>query len=330
MTRFPAVLLAATALSLPAQAASLLNVSYDVTREFYQDYNAAFANHLKAEKEPAITIDQSHAGSSKQARAVIDGLEADVVTMNQDTDIQLIADAGLIAADWRKRLPDHAAPYTSTIVFLVRKGNPAGIKDWPDLIKSGTEVIIPNPKTSGNGRYSYLAAWAFAKNEKDGNDAKAKEFVAALFRNAPILPAGGRDATNTFVQRGVGDVLLTFESEALQITQVFNPGNFEIVTPSASILAEAPVSVVDKIVDKHGTREVATGYLKYLWSEEGQKIAVKNFFRPRLQTLLAENAARFPSLKLHTVDESFGGWGEAQKHFVQGGSFDAVFETPPK
>jgi len=329
MKIFPVTILAVAAM-LRAEAAPLLNASYDVTREFYADYNAAFAKHWTGAGNAPVAIEQSHGGSSKQARAVVDGLAADVVTMNQDTDIQLIADAGLIAPDWRKRLPDHAAPYTSPIVFLVRKGNPREIKDWPDLVKPGVEVIIPNPKTSGNGRYSYMAAWAFARNSAGGNDAKAKEFVGALFRNAPLLPAGGRDATNAFDQRGLGDVLLTFESEALQITRVFSPGKYEVVTPGSSILAEAPVSVVDKVVDKHDTRAVATEYLKYLWSDEGQQIAVKHFFRPRSQELLAANAALFPKLELHTVDETFGGWGEAQKHFADGGTFDSIFQPANK
>ncbi|MDD5201388.1 MAG: sulfate ABC transporter substrate-binding protein [Terrimicrobiaceae bacterium] len=324
--KIPATILLAVAATLHAAPSSLLNVSYDVTREFYRDYNEAFVRHWQAEKHAPITIDQSHAGSSKQARAVLDGLQADVVTMNQDTDIQLLADAGLVAADWRTRLPDHAAPYTSTIVFLVRNGNPKGIKDWPDLVKPGVEVIIPSPKTSGNGRYSYLAAWAAAKTAPDGSDAKAREFVGALFKNAPILPPGGRDATNAFVQRGLGDALLTFESEALQIAKVFSPGAYEVVTPASSILAEAPVSVVDRVVDKRGTREPATAYLQYLWSDEGQKLAVKHFFRPRAAALLAANAGIFPPLQLRTVDEIFGGWKEAQKHFQDGGTFDAIYQ----
>ena len=319
---FAQSLLLLAAATLHAAPTTLLNVSYDVTREFYQDYNTAFTKHWQAEKKGEIKIDQSHAGSSKQARAVIDGLQAGVVTMNQDTDIQAIADAGLIAKDWRTRLPDHAAPYTSTIVFLVRAGNPKSIKDWSDLAKPGTAVVIPNPKTSGNGRYSYLAAWAFAK----ASGAKPEGFVAAIFKNAPLLPAGGRDATNAFVQRGIGDVLLTFESEALQIAKGLGSGQFEIVTPSASILAEAPVSVVDKVVDKLGNRELATDYLKYLWSDEGQQLAAKHYFRPRAQAVLDGNAAIFPKLKLATVDEVFGGWAEAQKHFKDGGTFDAIYQ----
>jgi len=312
----------AVAASLQAGPTKLLNVSYDVTREFYQDYNAAFVKHWQGEKKDALQIDVSHAGSSKQARSVVDGLAADVVTMNQDSDIQLIANAGLIAKDWRERLPDHAAPYTSTIVFLVHAGNPKGIKDWNDLIKPDTQVVIPNPKTSGNGRYSYLAAWAYAQ----AAGTKPEEFVRALFKNVPLLPAGGRDATNAFVQRGIGDVLLTFESEALQIARTIGAGQYEIVTPSSSVLAEAPVSVVDKIVDKNGTREVAAEYLKYLWSDEGQQLAVKHFFRPRSQALLDANPELFPKLKLVTVDDAFGGWSEAQKHFKDGGTFDAIYQ----
>lgn len=317
-----AILTLALAATLRADPTTLLNVSYDVTREFYHDYDDAFAKHWEAEKKGAIHIDQSHAGSSMQARAVVDGLPADVVTMNQDTDIQLIADAGMIAQDWRTRLPDHAAPYTSPIVFLVAKGNPKGLKDWSDLVKPGVQVIIPNPKTSGNGRYSYLAAWAFAQ----ASGAKPEEFVTALFKNVPLLPAGGRDATTAFVLRGIGDALLTFESEALQVAKTIGAGRYEIVTPASSILAEAPVSVVDKVADKHGTREAATEYLQYLWSDEGQRLAVKHFLRPRSQALLEANTALFPKLKLVTVDEAFGGWSEARKHFKDGGTFDQIYK----
>lgn len=320
----------AVAGSLSAAPSQLLNVSYDVTREFYRDYNEAFEAHRKAGGLAPVTIEQSHAGSSKQARAVLDGLQADVVTMNQDTDIQILADAGLVAKDWRTRLPDNAAPYTSTIVFLVRKGNPRGIRDWSDLVKDGVEVVIPNPKTSGNGRYSYLAAWAFAKTAPGGDDAKAREFVTQLFRNAPILATGGRDATNVFVQRGIGDVLLTFESEALQITKVFSPDAFEIVAPSSSILAEAPVSVVDTVVDKRGTRDLATEYLRFLWSDDAQRVVAKHFLRPRSETIAKEHAGLFPDITLHSVDEVFGGWNEAQKHFTDGGEFDAIYNPSKK
>lgn len=320
------LLLVSASIALSTHGAdSLLNVSYDVTREFYADYNTAFAKHRESEKKPPLRIEQSHAGSSKQARAVLDGLAADVVTMNQETDIQLLADAGLVAKDWRSRLPDNAAPYTSTIVFLVRKGNPKAIKDWGDLVKPGVELVIPNPKTSGNGRYSYLAAWASAKTAPEGSDKKAGEFVAALFRNAQILPAGGRDATVSFTERGIGDALLTFESEALQISRKLAPGKFEVVTPGSSIVAEAPVSVVDNVVDKRGTRADADDYLRYLWSPAGQKIAARHYFRPRSQPELAAHASLFPKLTLHTVDDVFGGWPEAQKHFAAGGPFDSIF-----
>lgn len=315
-------LLLALAASLHAAPTTLLNVSYDVTREFYRDYDEAFTKHWGK----PLTIEQSHAGSSKQARAVVDGLPADVVTMNQETDIDLIVKAGLIVPDWKKRLPDNAAPYTSTIVFLVRRGNPKAIKDWPDLVRPGIQSIIANPKTSGNGRYTFLAAWAAAKAAPGGDDTKARDYVAALFKSTPLLPPGGRDATTAFVQRGLGDALLTFESEALQIAKIFNPGDYEVVTPGSSILAEAPVSVVDKVVDRKGTRDVATEYLKYLWSDEGQQLAVKYFFRPRAKAVLEANAALFPALTLHTVDEIFGGWSEAQKNFRDGGTFDAIYQ----
>lgn len=308
-----------------AESKKLLNVSYDVTREFYKDFNVAFAQYWKQKKGETVTIDQSHGGSSKQARAVLDGLPVDVVTENQDTDIDILVKGGLVAADWKTKFPNGAAPYTSTIVFLVRKGNPKGIKDWDDLVKPGIGVIVPNPKTSGNGRYSYLAAWAFANDKFKGDTAKIREFVGALFHNVPVLDTGGRGATTSFVQNGQGDVLLTFENEVHQISKVFKPGLFDVVIPSSSILAEAPVAVVDKNVDKQGTREVATAYLQYLWSDEGQKLVVKNYFRPRSESLLKENAALFPPIKLVAV-ESLGGWASLQKeHFVDKGVFDQIF-----
>lgn len=317
--------LAGSALAAPS---NILNVSYDVTREFYQDYNIAFALAYRAKHGLAPTIDLSNGGSSKQAGAVIAGLEADVVTMNQETDIDAIAKAGLISPDWKKRLPDNSVPYTSTIIFLVRKGNPKAIKDWSDLVKPGVSVIVPNPKTSGNGRYSYLAAWAYAKAQPAGSGATATEFVKALFKNVPLLETGGRAATNAFVQKEIGDVLLTFESEVLQITKVFSPDKFDVVYPSASILAEAPVSVVDQVVDKRGSRELATAYLEFLWSDEGQKLAVKHYFRPRSEKLQAENAAIFPPIKLATVGDVFGGWAAAQKaHFADGGIFDQIYQA---
>ncbi|MGB7839017.1 MAG: sulfate ABC transporter substrate-binding protein [Terrimicrobiaceae bacterium] len=318
-------LFAGSALAAPS---NILNVSYDVTREFYQEYNDVFSLAYKRQHGLAPTVDLSNGGSSKQARAVIDGLEADVVTMNQETDIDAIARAGLIAGNWKTRLPNNSAPYTSTIVFLVRKGNPKGIKDWGDLVRPAISVIVPNPKTSGNGRYSYLAAWAYAKSRPGGSNAAAEEFVKALFKNAPVLETGGRAATNTFVQKEIGDVLLTFESEVLQITKVFSPDKFDVVYPPLSILAEAPVSVVDKVVDRRGTRELATAYLEYLWSDEGQKLAVRSYFRPRSEKLLAENAALFPLIKLVSVDEVFGGWDAVQKaHFVDGGFFDQIYQA---
>ncbi len=319
------LLLASSALGA---VSSILNVSYDVTREFYQEYNLAFAQAYEKRSGLAPTVNLSNGGSSKQARAVIDGLEADVVTMNQETDIDAIAKAGLIANHWKSRLPTNAAPYTTTIVFLVRKGNPKGIKDWGDLIAPGVSVIVPNPKTSGNGRYSYLAAWAFAKSRPGGSDAAAEEFVKELFKNAPILETGGRAATNTFVQKEIGDVLLTFESEVLQITRVFSPEAFEVVYPPLSILAEAPVSVVDKVVDRRGTRDLSTAYLEYLWSDQGQQLAVQFYFRPRSQRLLAENSALFPPIRLVSVDDVFGGWDAAQKaHFADGGYFDQIYQA---
>lgn len=319
------LLAAGTVLAAPND---ILNVSYDVTREFYQDYNAAFAKAYQAKSGAAVKVDLSNGGSSKQAGAVIQGLKADVVTMNQDSDINAIAKAGLIDADWKKRLPNNSAPYTSTIVFLVHKGNPKGIKDWPDLVKPGVGVIVPNPKTSGNGRYSYLAAWAYAKAQPGGTDATAAEFVKQLFKNVPVLEAGGRGATNAFVQKEIGDVLLTFESEVLQISEVFSPDTFDVVYPSLSILAEAPVSVVDKVVDQRGTRDLATAYLQYLWSDEGQKIAAQHYFRPRSEKILAENAALFPVIKLVSVDEAFGGWEAAQKtHFADKGLFDQIYQA---
>lgn len=312
--------------SLLAEPSRILNASYDVTREFYQDYNAAFAKAYEIRHGKPLTIDLSNGGSSKQARAVIDGLEADVVTMNQETDIDAIVQSGLIAPDWKSRLPDQAAPYTSTIVFLVRKGNPKGIASWSDLVKPGVSVIVPNPKTSGNGRYSYLAAWAFARSQPGASDASSADFVKALFKNVPLLETGGRAATNAFVQKEIGDVLLTFESEILQITRVFSKDRFDVVYPPSSILAEAPVSVVDAVVDKRGSRRLAAEYLEYLWSDEGQKLAVKHYFRPRSEKLLAENAALFPAITLARVDEVFGGWAAAQKtHFADGGTFDQIY-----
>lgn len=308
-----------------AENNTLLNVSYDVSREFYRDYNAAFSRFWQAKTGQTVTIRQSHGAASLQARAVVDGLEADVVTMNQQTDIDLLVKNGLVKPNWQTRLPYHSAPYASTIVFLVRKGNPKQIRDWGDLVRPGIQVIVPNPKTSGNGRYSYLAAWGYGK-QKYHSEQQAQDFVTRLYHHVPILDAGGRAATTTFIQRGIGDVLLTFESEVLLITHQFSPQDFAVVTPSLSILAEAPVTVVDAVVDKKGTREVAEAYLSYLFSPEAQRLAVKHYLRPRVPGIAAEYPERFAPLRLFTVDEMFGGWQAAlNTHFAEGGTFDRLY-----
>ena len=305
----------------------LLNVSYDPTREFYQEFNAAFAKSWKAKNGVDVTVRQSHGGSGKQARAVIDGLEADVVTLALAYDIDAIHEhAGLLPKDWQKRLPENSTPYTSTIVFLVRKGNPKGIEDWDDLVKEGVGVITPNPKTSGGARWNYLAACGFARH-KYGSEEKAREFVGKLFKNVPVLDTGARGSTTTFVQRGIGDVLLAWENEALLAISELGKDRVEIVYPSVSILAEPPVAVIDKFVDKHGTREVATAYLEYLYSREGQELAAKHFYRPRLKEAAAKYAGRFPELRLFTIQDEFGGWEKMQKeHFSDGGVFDKIYE----
>jgi sulfate transport system substrate-binding protein len=320
-----------TANTLPAAEVTLLNVSYDPTRELYVDFNAAFAKHWQAKTGDAVSVQQSHGGSGKQARAVIDGLEADVVTLALAGDIDAIADkAKLLPADWQKRLPYNSAPYTSTIVFLVRKGNPKGIKDWNDLIKPGVAVITPNPKTSGGARWNYLAAWGYALKQKGGSETTARDFVTALFRNVPVLDSGARGATTTFVQRGLGDVFISWENEAFLAVKEFGADKFEIVVPSLSILAEPPVTVVDKVVDKRGTRKVAEAYLNYLYSPEGQEIAGKNFYRPRLNEVAKKYEKQFPKINLFTIDELFGGWKAAQeKHFKDGAIFDQIY-TPGK
>ena len=306
---------------------SLLNVSYDVAREFYKDYNAAFVAHYKKTTGKDVKVDQSHAGSSAQARAVADGLEADVVTMNTTTDIEFLADKGIVAKDWAKKFPDNAAPTTSTMLFLVRNGNPKGIKDWDDLIKPGVQVVVVNPKTGGNGRYAYLAAWGYVK-KKGGSDAQAAEFVGKLFKNVPILARGGRDATAAFLQRNIGDVLITFESEVVSIDREFGAGKVDSVYPSISILAENPVAVVERTTAKKGTGELAKAYLDYLYSDEGQEIAAKHALRPRSQAVLKKHAAVFKPVQLFTVQELFGSLGEAQKvHFNDGGQFDKLY-TP--
>jgi sulfate transport system substrate-binding protein len=307
---------------------TILNVSYDVTREFYKDFNAAFAAQWKERTGQTLTINQSHGGSSKQARSVIDGLEADVVTMNQALDIDVLHErAKLIPNDWAKRLPNRSVPNSSTILFVVRRGNPKKIKDWEDLIKPGVGVIIPNPKTSGNGRYSYLAGWGYALKLNNGNEAKAREYVTKLFANVPVLDTGGRGATTTFAQRGIGDVLLTFENEVALIQKELGGGTLEVVAPSVSVLAENPVVWVDKVVDKRGTEAVAKAYLEYLFTDAGQELAAKHNFRPYSQAVLARHAGKFKKLDLFTVDEVAGGWTKAQQdHFAAGGIFDQIYQ----
>jgi len=306
---------------------TLLNVSYDPTRELYQEFNAAFVKHWKEKTGVTISIKQSHGGSGKQARGVIDGLEADVVTLALAYDVDALnKKGGLIPADWQKRLPNNASPYTSTIVFLVRKGNPKQIKDWSDLARPGVEVITPNPKTSGGARWNYLAAWGYALRQTGGSDATAKGLVSKIYRNVKVLDSGARGSTTTFVERGIGDVFISWENEAYLAIKELGPGKLEIVTPSISILAEPPVAVVDKVVDKRKTREVATAYLQYLYSPEGQDIAGKHFYRPRDAAAAAKYARQFVDVKLITIDEVFGGWDEAQKtHFADGGVFDQIY-----
>ena len=316
-----AALLAAATVSAQTQ---LLNVSYDPTRELYVAVNAAFAKYWKTKTGQDVRFRQSHGGSGSQARSVIDGLEADVVTLALAYDIDAVANAGLIHKDWQKRLPQNSAPYTSTIVFLVRKGNPKGLKDWSDLVRPGIQVITPNPKTSGGARWNYLAAWEYAKR-KGGSDARAKEFVAALFRNVPVLDSGARGSTTTFVQRGIGDVLLAWENEAYLALEE-EQGKVEIVTPSLSILAEPPVTVVDRVVARKGTKAVADAYLQFLYTPEGQDIAARNHYRPRDEKVAAKYAGRFAKVQLFTIDEAFGGWQKAQKtHFADGGTFDQIY-----
>ena len=330
--KFPLALAAASALALSAvpalaQQVNLLNVSYDPTRELYVEYNAAFAKHWKAKSGQDVSIKQSHGGSGKQARSIIDGIDSDVATLALGGDIDaLVTNGGLLKADWQKRLPHNSAPYTSTIVFLVKKGNPKGLKDWDDLIKPGVQVITPNPKTSGGARWNYLAAWEYAKRKNGGSDAKAKEFVGKLFQNVPVLDTGARGSTITFVQRGVGDVLLAWENEAFLALKEFGADKFEIVAPSLSILAEPSVAVVDKVVDRKGTRAVAEEYLKHLYSDEGQDIAGRNFYRPTSEKAKAKYDKQFPTIALFTIDQAFGGWAKADKeHFADGGSFDQIY-----
>ncbi|NNG23628.1 sulfate ABC transporter substrate-binding protein [Telluria aromaticivorans] len=325
--------LAATALLAPLLAATpalaadvtLLNVSYDPTRELYQDVDAAFARHWKAKTGDSVTVKQSHGGSGKQARAVIDGLPADVVTLALAYDIDAISEKGLIAQGWQQRLAHRSSPYTSTIVFLVRKGNPKGIRDWGDLVKPGVAVITPNPKTSGGARWNHLAAYGYALRQPGGSPATAKDFLGKLYRNVPVLDSGARGATTTFVERGIGDVLLAWENEALLALRELGPGKFEIVAPSLSILAEPPVAVVDKTVDKRGTRPVAQAYLEFLYSDEGQEIVAKNYYRPVVARYAKKYASQFPNIKLFPITE-LGGWTQAQKaHFADGGLFDQIY-----
>jgi sulfate/thiosulfate-binding protein len=326
LTLVAAAVLCSTAAPAHAQA-ELLNVSYDPTRELYEAYNAAFIKYWKAKSGQTVSIKQSHGGSSKQGRAVIDGLAADVVTLALAYDIDEISEKGkLLPADWQKRLPHNSAPYTSTIVFLVRKGNPKQIKDWADLVKPGVSVITPNPKTSGGARWNYLAAWGFALKKNNGDAEKAKQFVTALYKNVAVLDSGARGATTTFVERGIGDVLISWENEAVLAIKELGPGKFDIVAPSISILAEPPVSVVDKVVDKKGTRKVAEEYLKFWYTPEAQEIAAKNFYRPIDEKVAAKYASQFPKLTLLKIDETFGGWQKAQKtHFADGGIFDQIY-----
>jgi len=321
-----ALALGASTLAVQAQT-TLLNVSYDPTRELYQDFNAAFAKHWKAKTGETLSVKQSHGGSGKQARSVIDGLEADVVTLALAHDVDALHDkAKLIPADWQKRLPHNAAPYTSTIVFLVRKGNPKAINNWPDLARSGVEVITPNPKTSGGARWNYLAAWAYALKQPGGNADSAKAFVKRIYQNTKVLDSGARGSLTTFTERGIGDVLISWENEAYLAVKELGPDKFEIVTPSLSILAEPPVAVVDKVVDKRGTRKQAQAYLEYLYSPEGQEIAGRHYYRPRDAKIAAKYSKQFARTQLITIDEVFGGWRTAQKtHFDDGGVFDQIY-----
>jgi sulfate transport system substrate-binding protein len=323
-----AILAAALVAATAANASTLLNVSYDPTRELYKDINAAFAADWKQKTGDTVTINMSHGGSGAQARAVIDGLDADVATLALAYDIDSISQkAGLLPADWQKRLPQASVPYTSTVVFLVRKGNPWKIKDWPDLIKPGVHVITSNPKTSGGARWAYLAAWAYAEKAAGGNFDKAKAFVTELYKHVPVLDTGARGATTTFAQRGIGDVLLSWENEAHLALKEAGGDKYEIVYPSNSILAEPPVAVIDKNVDRHGTRKVAEAYLQFLYTKQAQEIEAKDFYRPRDQAILAAHAAQFPKIPLYTIDQVFGGWTKAQQvHFSDGGMFDQIYK----
>jgi sulfate/thiosulfate transport system substrate-binding protein len=328
-TKTVVLLLAVGLFAAPAIAAAveLLNVSYDPTRELYQDVNAAFARHWKAKTRQDLTVQQSHGGSGKQARSVIDGLPADVVTLALAWDIDAIANAGMLPKNWQTRLPHNSSPYTSTIVFLVRKGNPKKIKDWNDLVKPGVAVITPNPKTSGGARWNYLAAWGYALRNNGNDPAKAQDFVRRLFKNVPILDTGARGATVTFVERGIGDVLIAWENEALLAVREMGKGQFQIVAPSVSILAEPPVAMVDKVANKKKTAALAKAYLDFLYTPEGQEIAAKHYYRPRLPAVAQKYAQQFPQVQLFTINQVFGGWAKAQQtHFADGGVFDKIYE----
>jgi sulfate transport system substrate-binding protein len=316
-------------LAIPAHAneVSLLNVSYDPTRELYVDFNKSFAEHWKKTAGQDVKIKQSHGGAAKQARSVIDGLQADVVTLALSYDIDEIAQRGILAKDWQKRLPNSSAPYTSTIVFLVRKGNPKNIKEWSDLARPGISVITPNPKTSGGARYNYLAAWGYALKQPGGNEKSAQELLTKIYKNVPVLDSGARGSTTTFIEREIGDVLIIWENEALLAIRELGPDKVQIVVPSLSVLAEPPVTVVDKVVDRRGTRKVAEAYLNYLYSDAGQEIAGKHYYRPINEKIAAKYASQFPKVKLLTVDEIAGGWTKAQKtHFADGGTFDQIYQ----
>jgi len=326
-TSLAAVLLGLIALCASGSDITLLNVSYDPTRELYQEYNAAFARYWQRKTGKTVEVRQSHGGSGKQARAVIDGLEADVVTLALAYDIDAIAESGLLAKDWQRRLPLNSCPYTSTIVFVVRKGNPKGIRDWRDLLRPDISIITPNPKSSGGARWNYLAAWACALGQPGGSEGKAREFVREIYKRVPVLDSGARGSSTTFGQRGMGDVHLAWENEAFLELKELGSNKVEIVIPPRSILAEPPVAVVDKVVDKRRTRAVAQAYLEYLYTPEGQEIVAKNCYRPRLEDVARRNASTFPTLRLVTVDEALGGWRKAQEmHFADGGVFDQIYQ----
>ena len=322
-----AALLSLGMVCVHAQDAKLLNVSFDPTREYYQDVDAAFKAQWTKQAGQNVTVTTSNGGSGKQARAVLDGLQADVVTLALAYDIDVLADKGLLAKNWQTRLPDNSSPYTSTVVFLVRKGNPKNIHDWPDLIRSGVQVITPNPKTSGGARWNFLAAWGWGQRQPGGSADKARAYVTALYKNVPVLDTGSRGATNTFVRRGIGDVLIAWESEALMAQAEFGKDNYQIVVPSSSIVAEPPVAVVDTVVAKHGTQKIAQAFLQFLYSPEGQELAAKHFFRPRLASVSTKYAAQFPAVKTFTIGEQFGDWRKVQAtYFADGGVFDAITE----